>query len=108
MLNTNNLIPGRGYGYRSGQDQNCLRFCATKQQVVAWLKSFCAGGPIDILTRRRFIDTFINFAYLFDPDPMIYYNIKDVKQVPCMQISHQTGGYSSIHLCPLLYPEKSL
>ena len=53
----------------------------TKEQVVAWLKSFCNGDPLDESFQRRIIDTFINSIYLYDDKLVIFYNIQNSKQV---------------------------
>lgn len=53
----------------------------TKEEVAAWLRQFCTGDPLDMDVRRRIIDTFINAVYLYDDKVIIYYNIKDGKQV---------------------------
>ena len=53
----------------------------TKEQVIAWLKSFCNGDPLDEAFQRRIIDTFINSIYLYDDKLVIFYNIRNSKQV---------------------------
>lgn len=68
----------------------------TKEQVVVWLKSFCAGDPMDIPTRRRIIDTFINSVYLFDQKLIIYYNIKDGKQVSYLEMASDLEELESL------------
>mgnify|MGYP000297485372 CR=1 FL=1 len=53
----------------------------TADEYKAWLNSFRRGDPLDENYRRRVIDTFVNAVYLFDDRVVIYYNIKDGKQV---------------------------
>ncbi len=53
----------------------------TKAEIVKWLSSFCSGDLQDEAFRRRIIDTFINSVYVYDDKIVIYYNIKDGKQV---------------------------
>ena len=53
----------------------------TKEDVLKWLKSFCKGDLFDLDFRQKIIDAFINSVYLFDDKVIIYYNIKDSKQV---------------------------
>ena len=53
----------------------------TKEQVIAWLKTFCKGDPLDEEFRRRIIDVFINSVYLYDNKMVVFYNIRDGKQV---------------------------
>lgn len=62
-----------------------LRICAaarlTEDQVKAWLRSFCSGDPLDPAFRRRIIDVLVNAVYLCDDKIIIFYNIKDGKQL---------------------------
>nr|MBQ4456590.1 recombinase family protein [Clostridia bacterium] len=53
----------------------------THEQVVAWLKTICRGDPTDEDFQRRIIDIFINSVYVFDDKIVIFYNIRDGKQV---------------------------
>jgi site-specific DNA recombinase len=58
----------------------------TKEQVVAWLKTFCKGDPLDENFRRRIIDVFINSIYLYDDKTVVFYNIRDGKQVSYIDV----------------------
>lgn len=58
---------------------NGIRY--TKEDIVAWLKQFCKGDLMDEAFRRRIIDVFINSVYVYDDKIVIYYNIKNGKQV---------------------------
>ena len=53
----------------------------TAEEVTAWLRQFCKGDALDMDVRRRIIDTFINAVYLYDDKVIIYYNIKNGRQV---------------------------
>lgn len=58
---------------------NGIRY--TKEDIVLWLKQFCKGDLMDEDFRRRIIDVFINSVYVYDDKIVIYYNIKNGKQV---------------------------
>lgn len=58
---------------------NGIRY--TKQDIMAWLKQFCKGDIMDMEFRKRIIDVFINSVYLYDDKVVIYYNLKNSKQV---------------------------
>lgn len=64
----------------------------TKADIVKWLKSFCNGDLFDMDFRKRIIDTFINSVYLFDDKVVIYYNIKDGKQVSHIEMLESIDG----------------
>lgn len=53
----------------------------TKEEVRAWLRQFCAGDSFNPAFRRRIIDVFINTVYLYDDKLIIYYNLRDSRQV---------------------------
>ena len=52
-----------------------------KEDIVSWLKSFCKGDLMDENFRRNIIDTFVNSVYVYDDKIVIYYNVKEGKQV---------------------------
>ncbi|MDR0220880.1 MAG: recombinase family protein [Lachnospiraceae bacterium] len=58
---------------------NDIRY--TEEHVIAWLKTFCRGEETDLGFQRRIIDVFINSVYVYDDKIVIYYNIKDGKQI---------------------------
>lgn len=62
----------------------------TKEQIKAWLTRFCNGDLDDMKFRERIIDVFINSVYLYDDKTVIYYNIKDAKQVSYMEMLDST------------------
>ena len=64
----------------------------TKEDILAWLKTFTNGDISDIDFRRRVINTFINSIYLYDTRVVIYYNIKDGKQVSHIEMIKSTDS----------------
>lgn len=58
---------------------NGIRY--TKEDIVAWLKVFCKGDLLDEEFQKRIIDVFINSVYVYDDKIVIYYNIKNGKQI---------------------------
>lgn len=63
---------------------NGIRY--TKEDILAWLKQFCRGDIMDEEFRRRVIDVFINSVYLYDDKVVIYYNLKDSKQISYIEM----------------------
>lgn len=57
-----------------------------RREIIAWLKSFCRGDPIDPEFCERIIDVFVNAVYVFDDHLVIYYNIKEGKQVSYIEM----------------------
>ena len=53
----------------------------TPAEVAAWLRQFCKGDPLDAAYRRRIVDLFINSVYLYDDRVIVFYNIKNGRQV---------------------------
>ena len=62
----------------------------TAPEVVTFLKSFCKGDLMDMDFRRRIIDTLVNVIYLYDDKVVIYFNVKDGKQVSHIEMIEQT------------------
>ncbi|HZJ75030.1 MAG TPA: recombinase family protein [Clostridia bacterium] len=58
----------------------------TAPEIVEWLKSFCKGDLMDMEFRRRIIDVLVNAIYLYDDKVVLYYNIKDGKQVSYIEM----------------------
>ena len=58
---------------------NSIRY--TQAEVAAWLQQFCKGDPLDEDFRSRIINLFINTVYLYDDRVIVFYNIKNGKQV---------------------------
>lgn len=62
----------------------------TEDEVIAWLKQFCDGDPLDMAFRERIIDVFINSVFLYDDKTVIFYNIKGSKQVSYIEMLEGT------------------
>lgn len=62
----------------------------TEADIISWLKSFCHGDIMDENFRRRIIDVFVNSVYLYDEKVVIFYNIKDGKQVSYIDMLDNT------------------
>jgi len=60
------------------------------EDVAAWLKEFCKGDLFDDAFRRRIIDALVNSVYLYDDKVVIYYNVKDSKQVSYIEMQEET------------------
>lgn len=77
----------------------------TKEQIIAWLKSFCSGDPLDQALQRRVIDVLISSVYVYDDKIVIYYNVKDGKQVsyiePVREHDTHVGEGSDMTSSPL-------
>lgn len=58
----------------------------TEEDIIVWLKHFCHGDLFDMDFRKKIIDIFINSIYLFDDKIIIYYNIRDGKQVSYIEM----------------------
>lgn len=53
----------------------------TQDEVKKWLKSFCVGDALDTEFQKKIIDTFVNSIYLYDDKIVLFWNVKDSKQV---------------------------
>ena len=71
---------------------NTIRY--TKTDILAWLKAFTNGDLFDMDFRRRIIDVFINSIYIYDNKVIIYYNIKDGKQISYIEMLESTDELS--------------
>ena len=56
----------------------------TKEQIAEWLKTFCNGDKLNLDFQRRIIDVLVNSVYVYDDKIVIYYNVKDGKQISYM------------------------
>ena len=69
----------------------------TKEQIVAWLKTFCKGDNLDANFQKRIIDVLVNSVYVYDDKIVIYYNVKDGKQISyidvCDSISNSEANF---------------
>ena len=62
----------------------------TYDDVYEWLNRLCTGNLFDMDFRRRIIDIFINSVFLYDDKMVIYYNIKDSKQINGIEMLQET------------------
>ena len=53
----------------------------TEKEITAWLKQFCKVDQLDENFQKRITDIFINSVYVYDDKIVMYYNIKDGKQI---------------------------
>ena len=63
----------------------------TVDDVKAWLRHFCEGDELDLDFQRRIIDVLVNSVYLYDDKIVIYFNVRDGKQISYMQMIEETG-----------------
>ncbi len=66
------------------------RIKITEEEVSAWLRRFCTGDLMDEAFRRRIIDVFINAVYLYDDKVVMYFNIRDGRQVSYIEMLDMT------------------
>lgn len=62
----------------------------SEDEIKEWLRRFCRGDLMDEQFRRQIIDVFINSIYLYDDKVVIYYNVKDCKQVSYIEMLDET------------------
>ena len=62
----------------------------TKEQIMAWMTSFCRGELLDEDFQKRIIDVFINSVFVYDDKIVIYYNVHEGKQVSFMEMLDST------------------
>ena len=62
----------------------------TRDEVVAWLKQFCNGDPLEAEFRRRIVETFINSVYVYDDRIVIYFNVRGGKQISYARRARKT------------------
>ena len=67
---------------------NGIRF--TEEDITAWLTIFCKGDLFDEAFREKIIDVFVNSIYLYDDKVVIFYNLKDGKQVSYIDMLEAT------------------
>nr|AGS52538.1 hypothetical protein [uncultured bacterium contig00005] len=69
---------------------NGIRY--TAEDVGEWLRQFCSGDLMDPEFRRRVIDVFINSVYLYDDKIVIFYNMRDSRQVSYIDVADALDG----------------
>ena len=52
-----------------------------EDQIITWIKKFTVGDQLDPAFQRRIIEMFVNSVFVYDEKIIIYYNIKNGKQV---------------------------
>lgn len=64
----------------------------TKEQIAEWLKTFCNGDKLDVDFQKRIIDALVNSVYVYDDKIVIYYNVKDGKQISYIDACNDISG----------------
>ena len=78
------------------------RIKLTKNDVIAWLKTFTKGDLLDPDFQQKIIDTFINSVYLWDNKVVIFFNLHGGKHVSAIDVirefeeDSETSGCSSL------------
>ena len=62
----------------------------TADDVKLWMKAFCAGDALDVDFRRKIIDVLVNSVYIYDDKIVIYFNVRNGKQVSYTQMQDET------------------
>lgn len=62
----------------------------TADDVKLWMKAFCVGDALDVDFRRKIIDVLVNSVYIYDDKIVIYFNVRDGKQVSYTQMQDET------------------
>lgn len=70
----------------------------TKDDVIAWLKTFCTGDILSTEFQKKIINALVNAVYLFDNKVVIYYNVKDGKQVSYIEMLEETADFSDTEM----------
>lgn len=58
--------------------------------VKLWLKAFCSGDALDVNFQRKIIDVLVNSVFIYDDKIVIYFNVRDGKQVSYTQMQSET------------------
>lgn len=67
-----------------------IRF--TEAEILAWLRQFSAGDPLDPEFQRRIIDTLVNSVYIYDDRIIIFFNIKNGKQISFLDLAQTVAS----------------
>ena len=67
----------------------------TKEEYKKWLRALGTGDTASEEFRQQIIDTFVNSVYLFDDKLIIYYNIKEEKQVTYTEMREDLDALST-------------
>ena len=86
-------------------DLSKLRIAASvrlsRDEIVAWLRSFCSGSPSDPAFCHTIIDTFVNSVYIYDDRILIFYNLRNTHTTVSHADLPDTGGSDLIAPTPL-------
>ena len=63
----------------------------TVDDVKLWLKVFCSGDALDVNFQRKIIDVLVNSVFIYDDKIVIYFNVRDGKQVSYTQMTEETS-----------------
>lgn len=66
----------------------------TADDVKLWLRSFCGGDAMDPDFRRKIIDVLVNSVFVYDDKIVIYFNVRDGKQVSYIEMLDETAEIS--------------
>ena len=64
---------------------NGIRY--TVDDIKLWLRQFCKGDLMDLDFRQKVIDVFINSVYLYDDKVVIFYNMRNGKQISYIEVA---------------------
>ncbi len=67
----------------------------TERDVRGYLESFRGGDLLDPEYRRRLINTLINCVYIYDNRMVVYYNVKNMKEVSYIDMQDDITDLSS-------------
>ena len=73
----------------------------TPDEITTWLQQFCKGDPLDEDFCRRIIDVFINAIYLYDDKVVIYFNIRDGKQISYIEMIESAEEHDAVECSDL-------
>ena len=69
----------------------------TKDEVVAWLKSFCKGDLLNIEYQRKIINILVNSVYVYDDKVVFYFNLRgSEKQVSYIDVCNDMEGLTPL------------
>jgi len=68
-----------------------------KEEIAAWLKSFCTGDLLDEAYQRRIINLLINSVYIYDDKVVMYFNLKgSEKQISYIEMCNDMEGLAPL------------
>ena len=63
----------------------------TVDDVKMWMTVFCNGDAMDVSFQRKIIDVLVNSVFIYDDKIVIYFNVRDGKQVSYTQMIDETS-----------------